>query len=106
MLVGLLFVRPIPRETRLPASDAREAEEAPVEAEATLPEAEEQTGGSGTERTPLLRSTSSKSIEERNIAGWALLRELDFYLIFLFNGLCAGVGLCCELVLHVMAYQS
>ncbi|GJN89485.1 hypothetical protein Rhopal_002471-T1 [Rhodotorula paludigena] len=94
MLVGLLFVRPIPRETRHPASDAREAEEAPVEAEATLPEAEEQAGGSGTERTPLLRSTSSKSIEERNIAGWALLRELDFYLIFLFNGLCAGVGLC------------
>ncbi|GAA5970303.1 hypothetical protein JCM8115_003694 [Rhodotorula mucilaginosa] len=61
-----------------------------------------------TERTPLLlpprppgqtttdstRTTAAGAVTDRNITGWALLRELDFYLIFLFNGLCAGVGLC------------
>ncbi|GAA5991877.1 hypothetical protein JCM10908_002252 [Rhodotorula pacifica] len=48
------------------------------------------------ERTPLLRRGNSTSsvVPERNITGWALLREVDFYLIFMFNGLCAGVGLC------------
>lgn len=56
-----------------------------------------------TEETPLLRAhqpppprAGAGVAEERNITGWALLRELDFYLLFLFNGLCAGVGLCCE----------
>lgn len=63
-----------------------------------------------TERTPLLlpprppgqttadstTTTAAGAVTDRNITGWALLRELDFYLIFLFNGLCAGVGLCCK----------
>lgn len=64
--------------------------------------------GSPSERTPLLLppqppghtttsdSTTTAAVPDRNITGWALLRELDFYLIFLFNGLCAGVGLCCK----------
>ena len=64
-----------------------------------------------TDRTPLLlgppappaghtstdSTTAAGAVPDRNnITGWALLRELDFYLIFLFNGLCAGVGLCCK----------
>ncbi|GAA5881119.1 hypothetical protein JCM3774_000879 [Rhodotorula dairenensis] len=59
-----------------------------------------------TEQTPLLfrqhqqRDTEQEdeivatTTTDRNITGWALLREVDFYLIFVFNGLCAGVGLC------------
>ncbi|BGP39398.1 hypothetical protein JCM10449v2_003336 [Rhodotorula kratochvilovae] len=98
MTIGLLFVRPVLRESAAPLFAEHDAEEVPAEAEAALPEAEEAVHAREvevrTERTPLLRSESAKSVQERNIAGWALLRELDFYLIFLFNGLCAGVGLC------------
>ncbi|GAA5906732.1 hypothetical protein JCM6882_003288 [Rhodosporidiobolus microsporus] len=108
MLVGLLFVRPVlhpslagpspaaPPEPRVPES----AEE--VEASAAVPvspteevaDEEEEEQPQSSERTPLLRSQSTKSVEVRNVAGLDLLKELDFYLIFLFNGLCAGVGLC------------
>ncbi|GAA5926001.1 hypothetical protein JCM3775_005172 [Rhodotorula graminis] len=111
--VGLVFVRPVPLAPRAADSNLdedRAADEAPVEVEAALPDADQHApqepavvvvprstaspGPPSTERTPLLRSDSTKSVQERNIAGWALLRELDFWLIFGFNGLCAGVGLC------------
>ncbi|GAA5906019.1 hypothetical protein JCM8208_006319 [Rhodotorula glutinis] len=109
--VGLAFVRPAPVAPRAADSalvDERAAEEAPVEVEGALREGEEHvpqepavvvlprssSSPTSTERTPLLRSDSTKSVQERNIAGWALLHELDFWLIFGFNGLCAGVGLC------------
>lgn len=71
-----------------------------------------------TERTPLLLaptipgstsdSTSGSAaavVADRNVTGWALLRELDFYLIFLFNGLCAGVGLCCKSLFPSLALR-
>ncbi|GAA5827437.1 hypothetical protein JCM3770_005837, partial [Rhodotorula araucariae] len=111
MTIGLLFVRPILREPAAPAAAAELDADA---AEAALPDAEEAVREEGmaarTERTPLLRADSTKSVQERNIAGWALLRELDFYLIFLFNGLCAGVGLCyinnLGTVVHSLALES
>lgn len=111
-VVGLLFVRPVPPASAVggPTTAAvdreegeeRTAEEVSAEAEAALSEAGDDVPAARDsaprqdERTPLLRSTSSKSVQERNISGWALFHELDFYLIFLFNGLCAGVGLCCK----------
>lgn len=113
MLVGLIFVRPVP----LPASRCSPV----LETVKTTLSAGVAQGGTvsseggeavATERDPLLPPSSSRRVTseetpipgttttatpttERNITGWALFRELDFYLIFLFNGLCAGVGLCC-----------
>lgn len=107
MLVGLAFVRPVLREAEAvkDASTTVGEEEEEVDAESVAAEIDTERPGSlpsaraSPERTPLLRSQSSKStssvVPDRNITGLALLRELDFYLIFLFNGLCAGVGLCC-----------
>jgi hypothetical protein len=91
MTIGLIFVRPVlhPSLAPQPPSPPESAEE--VDTSFGVPVSSET---ARTERTPLLRSTSSKSVQERNIAGLALFRELDFYLIFLFNGLCAGIGLC------------
>ncbi|KAJ8294749.1 putative transporter mch1 [Rhodotorula toruloides] len=106
MLVGLAFVRPVLREAEAvkDASTTVGEEEEEVDAESVAAEIDTERPGSlpsaraSPERTPLLRSQSSKStssvVPDRNITGLALLRELDFYLIFLFNGLCAGVGLC------------
>ncbi|BGP31464.1 hypothetical protein JCM10296v2_003228 [Rhodotorula toruloides] len=108
MVVGLAFVRPVLREAEEvkdgPAAVVDQEEEDEVDAESIAAEIDTQRPGSSplarpsTERTPLLRSQSSKStssvVPDRNITGLALLRELDFYLIFFFNGLCAGVGLC------------
>ena len=112
--VGLVFVRPVPLAARTADSDPdRAAEEAPAEVEAAFSEADDvsqdgpavvvvpssisppSSGTTSSERTPLLRSDSTKSVQERDITGWALLHELDFFLIFAFNALCAGVGLCC-----------
>ncbi|SCZ89930.1 BZ3500_MvSof-1268-A1-R1_Chr9g10645 [Microbotryum saponariae] len=47
------------------------------------------------ERTPLVRSNSSKSVHDEviSVSGWGLARELDFWLLFVFNGLCSGCGL-------------
>lgn len=107
MLVGLAFVKPVLREadTAKDAAAAGGEEEDEVDAESVAAEIDTErpdfspANRPSTERTPLLRSQSSKStssiVPDRNITGLALLRELDFYLIFLFNGLCAGVGLCC-----------
>ncbi|GAA5855572.1 hypothetical protein JCM9279_005124 [Rhodotorula babjevae] len=111
--VGLGFVRPVALAARTADSDPdRAAEAAPSEVEAALPEAEDElqdepavvvvphstssptSSPIASERTPLLRSNSTKSVQERDITGWALLHELDFFLIFAFNALCAGVGLC------------
>ncbi|BGP24099.1 hypothetical protein JCM10295v2_003001 [Rhodotorula toruloides] len=106
MLVGLAFIRPVLRESKetetIPESVDGEVDE--VDAESVAAEIDTQrphsspSSGTSTERTPLLRSQSSNStssvVPDRNITGLALLRELDFYLIFMFNGLCAGVGLC------------
>ncbi|BGO98815.1 hypothetical protein NBRC10513v2_003211 [Rhodotorula toruloides] len=106
MLVGLAFVRPVLREADAAkdCSTTGGEEEDEVDAESVAAEIDTERPDSSpsalasTERTPLLRSQSSKStssvVPDRNITGLALLRELDFYLIFLFNGLCAGVGLC------------
>ncbi|GAA5866610.1 hypothetical protein JCM8547_005475 [Rhodosporidiobolus lusitaniae] len=88
MAVGLAFVRPVLYPSLAPPVPPSTGE---VETAAAAVPVEEEIGRS--ERTPLLRTISSKSVEERNVAGGALLRELDFYLIFLFNGLCAGIGL-------------
>ncbi|GAA6017273.1 hypothetical protein JCM10207_003674 [Rhodosporidiobolus poonsookiae] len=97
MTIGLIFVRPVlhpslaPSPPVDPANAPDSAEE--VDATAAVP-VEDDLAPSPSERTPLVRTASAKSVQERNVAGWALLREADFYLIFLFNGLCAGVGLC------------
>ncbi|GAA6039131.1 hypothetical protein JCM8097_005341 [Rhodosporidiobolus ruineniae] len=102
MLVGILFVRPVPHPSLSappagpapPATSAAPSSVDEVAVSSSLPEDEQAPQTQTSERTPLLRSASTKSVEVRNIAGLALLRELDFYLIFLFNGLCAGIGLC------------
>ncbi|GAA5941718.1 uncharacterized protein JCM15063_002651 [Sporobolomyces koalae] len=74
MVVGIFLVRP---------------------AHSASAEPEPQSSTSPSERTPLVNPGSGPSSpEELNVSGWALFRELDFYLIFLFNGLCSGVGLC------------
>jgi hypothetical protein len=108
MLVGLAFVRPVLREAKDdgPTSGSTGEQEDGVEAESVAAEIDSRRLDSSSachssnERTPLLRSQSSKSmasiVPDRNITGLALLRELDFYLIFLYNGFCAGVGLCCS----------
>ncbi|GAA5904559.1 uncharacterized protein JCM6883_003827 [Sporobolomyces salmoneus] len=73
MFLGVIFVRPAPEApTSSPASTE------PVEP---------------TESTPLV-NPESEPREDLNVSGWALFKELDFYLIFLYNGLCSGVGLC------------
>ncbi|SCV69943.1 BQ2448_1337 [Microbotryum intermedium] len=47
------------------------------------------------ERTPLVRSNLSKSVHDEVIcvSGWALAKELDFWLLFTYNGLCSSCGL-------------
>ncbi|GAA6019957.1 hypothetical protein JCM11491_006719 [Sporobolomyces phaffii] len=72
MFLGVVLVRPAPEPTSTP----------------TLTEP--------SETTPLVPSEDAVSSvqEDVNVSGWALFREVDFYLIFLFNGLCSGVGLC------------
>ncbi|GAA5841090.1 hypothetical protein JCM11251_008015 [Rhodosporidiobolus azoricus] len=101
MLVGIAFVRPVLHPSLASPSPSMPDSAEEVDGSAAVPvspaeevaeEAEQQS--SRNERTPLLRSQSTKSVEVRNVAGLDLLKELDFYLIFLFNGLCAGVGLC------------
>jgi hypothetical protein len=76
MFLGVIFVRPAP-EPPAPENSADSAEP--------------------TETTPLVaRPSTSVQGDDLNVSGWALFGELDFYLIFLYNGLCSGVGLCCE----------
>ncbi|GAA5977692.1 hypothetical protein JCM11641_001380 [Rhodosporidiobolus odoratus] len=96
MVIGIAFVRPVlhPSLSSPPAEPAalsvpENAAEVDIPEDASTVEPVEPS-----ERAPLLRSSSTKSVEVRNVAGLALLRELDFYLIFLFNGMCAGIGLC------------
>lgn len=93
MTLGLTFVRPVLHPSLAPSPTADVPDNADeVDVSAAVPVSVSPPQQS--ERTPLLRSTSTKSVQERNVAGLALFRELDFYLIFLFNGLCAGIGLC------------
>ncbi|GAA5882699.1 hypothetical protein JCM16303_006551 [Sporobolomyces ruberrimus] len=76
MTLGVILIRPVPPPASAPVVAAASVEVAP------------------TETTPLVNSAAVKPQEELNVSGWALFRELDFWLIFLFNGLCSGVGLC------------
>jgi len=76
MLLGIVFVKPA-----LPPAALAE----PVSTESSEP----------TEETPLVNPVAQP--EDLNVSGWALFKEVDFYLIFLYNGLCSGVGLCCEI---------
>ncbi|GAA5827505.1 hypothetical protein JCM5353_002743 [Sporobolomyces roseus] len=74
MLLGIVFVKPaLPPTSRV---------EPPALAESSEP----------TEETPLVNPVAQQ--EDLNVSGWALFKEVDFYLIFLYNGLCSGVGLC------------
>jgi len=80
MLLGIFFVKPA-----LPPA-------ALAETSSTSTENDE-----ATEQTPLVNPDVVVSQQEDvNVSGWALFKEVDFYLIFLYNGLCSGVGLCCE----------
>ncbi|POY73791.1 hypothetical protein BMF94_3332 [Rhodotorula taiwanensis] len=113
MLVGLVFVRPVPLPV-MQSSPALEAVKTTSSSSADLDARSAQDEGTvvATERDPLLppqrpsrrvaptetpapaeAAAPPSPPAERNITGWALFRELDFYLIFLFNGLCAGVDI-------------
>lgn len=78
MVLGIFFVRPVPPATR---DDASIIEAAEVE----------ELGQEPDERTPL--TAKAGETKEINVTGWKLLREFDFWAIFLFNGLCSGTGL-------------
>lgn len=99
MVVGAVFVRPIPYSNRTdiayaPLSDdeseRRSGSSAPVVA-------------TGPRMSPGLEVDDEESIQwatrkddaEANldITGWAMLRESEFYNLFLVSGLCAGIGL-------------
>ncbi|GAA5956493.1 hypothetical protein JCM3765_003462 [Sporobolomyces pararoseus] len=77
MFLGVIFVRPAPAPESVATSISTEASEP-------------------TETTPLVNPESLTTLprEDLNVSGWGLFKELDFYLIFLYNGLCSGVGLC------------
>lgn len=82
MVLGLFFIRTIP-PTQTGQHDYIEAAEA------------EEPGQEPDECSPLVAKADSASDApgEINLTGWALLKEFDFWAIFLFNGLCSGTGL-------------
>ncbi|ORY42137.1 major facilitator superfamily domain-containing protein [Leucosporidium creatinivorum] len=89
MALGAVFVIPSPHPSLTEPADSREEDEQPDEERDPLNELEE---SSPTERTPL-KGAAAASAGSISVSGWALTRELDFWLLFLFNGLCSGVGL-------------
>lgn len=92
MLVGVAFVRPAGEQgQKFPSATTTTATAATVN---TTTSSEPPS-----ETTRLVNSSSEDRQQQReqievNVSGWALFKELDFYLIFLYNGLCSGVGLC------------
>ncbi|GAA5934278.1 hypothetical protein JCM1841_005422 [Sporobolomyces salmonicolor] len=93
MSLGVLLVKPVANSSPVDALHETATDSSvhvpAVDADA---EADVVVEPTATERTPLVNIKARK--DEINVSGLALFRELDFYLIFLFNGLCAGVGLC------------
>ncbi len=81
MVFGIFFIRAVPPTKAGPHAyvEAAEAEEPGQEPD---------------ERSPLVANPDKGDPPgEINVTGWALLREFDFWAIFLFNGLCSGTGL-------------
>lgn len=78
MILGVVFIRPVPPATKDDASFVEGAEA-------------EETGQEPDERTPLTGKVAE--VDEVNVTGWKLFREFDFWCLFLFNGLMSGTGL-------------
>jgi len=85
MILGTFFIRAVP-PAHPGAHEWVEASEV------------EEPGQEPDERSPLMTSVEGDAGKDEakgeiNVTGWALLKEFDFWAIFLFNGLCSGTGL-------------
>ncbi|GAA6060417.1 hypothetical protein JCM10212_002185 [Sporobolomyces blumeae] len=104
LLVGVVFVKPAPEPEASAASTASIDDADDHDSTVVV-----------NERTPLVEREEQEVVVQPepagvNVSGWALFREVDFYLIFLYNGFCSGVGLCfinnLGTVLRTLAYTA